>query len=136
MLSNKGLGVDREVKGFVSTVEKKVAKDGNCPARGRKCSNSGKCGHYASCYKEGRIPKFGKNKYHLTTGRKTSESRKSRSGQSCRGIVGTLRYLSHNKIEALPEGIFQNLPELWGLDLSVNKIEAPSGVIFQNLSSL
>ncbi|KAL9968997.1 hypothetical protein ACROYT_G021151 [Oculina patagonica] len=45
-------------------------------------------------------------------------------------------YLSHNKIEALPEGIFQNLPELWSLDLSVNKIEAPSGVIFQNLSSL
>ena len=37
-----------------------LAKDGNCPAYGRKCSKCGKYGHYASCCKGGKIPKFGK----------------------------------------------------------------------------
>lgn len=69
------------------------AKDGNCPARGRKCSKCGKYGHYANCCKGGRIPKFGKPN---TTSRRGGRHQTQGKGGQTNFVEGPLELPGEN----------------------------------------
>ena len=55
-----GRGTKGKCVCFISGKEGHFARSKNCPARGRKCRECDKYGHYASCCKGGRNPKSGK----------------------------------------------------------------------------
>ena len=69
------------------------AKDGNCPARGRKCSKCGKYGHYANCCKGGRIPKFAKPN---TTSRRGGRHQSQGKGGQTNFVEGPLELPGEN----------------------------------------
>ena len=70
------------------------AQDRNCPARGRKCSKCGKYGHYGSCCKGGRNPKFGKQSTTQRRGGKQQLLKEDRPMLS-RALLSTQVRMTH-----------------------------------------